>query len=153
MTASRRHVLTRLAPAAAAGGIAAIPLLASSPAALAATGGTITLVSPFRLTDSRINEPGKYDSTARDGLADPALAGHQGAVLNVTVTETEGFGFFRIGNAFVEPPPTSNINWSADGQTLANLALVELDALGGFVVQGGGNGRAHLIIDVIGFIG
>jgi len=113
----------------------------------------LTLVTPFRLQDSRTMEPSKYDTTARDGLADPSLAGHQAVVLNVTVTETEGSGFFRLADAFQDPPATSNINWWGTGQTLANLAIVPLTALGGFVVQGGGNGRAHLIIDVVGHVG
>lgn len=147
MTISRRHPLAVAAPA------AALPLLGSGPASAAVAGGPITFVSPFRLQDSRTMEPDKYDTSARDGLADARLAGHAGALLNVTVTDTEGSGFFRLAGAYADPPTTSSINWWGPGQTLANLAAVELTAAGGFVIQGGGNGRAHLLIDVVALIG
>ena len=78
------------------------------------------------------------------------LEGKRGVVLNVTVTATEGFGFFRIGEDFQDPPTTSNINWYTDGQTLANMAMVSTTS--GIAVQGGGSGLAHLIIDVLGYI-
>lgn len=147
MPITRRHLLAAAAPA------AAVPFLAPAGALAASTGGTITFVTPFRLQDSRTMEPDKYDTSARDGLAHEALAGHAGALLNVTVTETEGSGFFRLAAAFADPPTTSTVNWWGPGQTLANLAAVELGAGGGFVVQGGGNGRAHLIIDVVALVG
>ena len=151
MSISRRHLLARTAPAAVAGAVA-LPLLAAPTTALAAS-GPVTLIAPFRLQDSRINEPDKYDTSVRDSLADPSLAGHAGAVLNVTVTETEGAGFFRFADAFQDPAATSNINWWGAGQTLANLAVVSLTASGGFVIQGGGGGRAHLVIDVLALVG
>ena len=149
---TRRRLLGRIAPATALA--VAVPSLVSSSAALALPGaGALTLITPFRLQDSRTMEPGKYDTSARDSLADPVLAGHLGALLNVTITQTEGAGFFRLGDAFQDPPQTSNINWWGPGQTLANLAVVSLTALGGFTIQGGGTGRAHLIIDVLGYTG
>ncbi len=151
MPHTRRHLLTHLAPATAVGAVA-LPLLASPTTALAAP-GPVSLVAPFRLQDSRTMETDKYDTTARDSLGHPSLAGHQGALLNVTVTETEGAGFFRLADTFQDPPATSNINWWGNGQTLANLAVVTVTALGGFVIQGGGYGRTHLIIDVIGYVG
>lgn len=150
MRSSRRAILTCLAPATVAS-VFALPMLASSRAAAAP--GPVTLTPPFRLLDSRIHEPDKYDSSARDGLAHLSLAGHEGAVLNVTVTETEGAGFFRLAAEFEDPPATSNVNWWGPGQTLANMAMITVTPTGGFVVQGGGSGRAHLIIDVLGYIG
>lgn len=151
MTLTRRRLLARAAPVAAVS--AALPLVGAGPAFAATGTGSITLVTPFRLQDSRTMEPDKYGTSARDSLADGRLAGYAGALLNVTVTDTEGTGFFRLGAAFVDPPPTSNINWWGPGQTLANLAAIQVTSLGGFVVQGGGSGRAHLIIDVVGLIG
>ena len=151
MTLTRRRLLSCAAPVAVTS--AAFPVLGTGAALAATAGGVVTLVTPFRLQDSRTMEPDKYDTSARDSLADARLAGRAGVLLNITVTETEGAGYFRLGAGFVDPPPTSNINWWGAGQTLANMAAVEVTALGGFVVQGGGNGRAHLIIDVMGFIG
>jgi len=75
-----------------------------------------------------------------------------GVILNITITETEGFGFFRIAEGFAEPAPTSSINWYADDQTVANMAIASTPSGTGISVQGGGDGRAHLIIDVLGFI-
>jgi len=144
----RRMMAAAPATALAAGATLA---LGASPAD-AASSGALELITPFRLQDSRVNEPDKYDTTARDGLAVPGLAGKCGVILNVTVTETEGAGFFRIAEEFEDPPTTSNINWYAGGQTLANMAIVSTPAGMGISVQGGGNGRAHLIIDVLGYV-
>jgi hypothetical protein len=112
----------------------------------------VTLIEPFRLQDSRINEPDKYDTTAADNLFVDGLVGHDGVLLNVTVTDTEGAGFFLICREHQTPPRTSSINWWGAGQTLANLAVVRVGGEPGIHVQGGGSGRAHLIIDVLGFI-
>lgn len=143
----------RLIAAAPVSAVAAGAGLAFAPAdASAAAAGALELIIPFRLQDSRINEPDKYDTSARDSLAVDGLAGKSGVILNVTVTETEGAGFFRIGEEFEDPPATSNINWYTDGQTLANMAIVSTPSGTGISVQGGGAGRAHLIIDVVGYI-
>lgn len=143
----------RLIAAAPASGLAlGAGIGLSAPTASAAMSGIVQFVTPFRLADSRIDEPGKYGTGARDSLAVDGPVGYQGVILNVTVTATEGFGFFRIADEFVEPAPTSNVNWYADGQTVANMAIVSTPSSSGIVVQGGGDGLAHLIIDVMGFI-
>ncbi len=148
-TISRR----RLIAAAPASGLAGAALAMGPAPALAATAGTIELVAPFRIQDSRTMEPDKYDTTAQDSIAVPGLAGKNGVILNVTVTETEGSGFFRVAEDFQAVPTTSNINWYAAGQTLANMAMVKITPpKAGINIQGGGSGRAHLIIDVLGFI-
>lgn len=146
----RRELLAKFAPAIAVG--AAAPLALSPLSALAGTGalGALTLIDPTRIQDSRTMEEGKYFWGSRDGLFHEVLSGARAALLNVTVTDTEGAGWLRLGPEFQDPPRTSNINWWADGQTLANLAIVQLTELGGFKVQGGGTGAAHLIIDVLG---
>ena len=51
---------------------------------------------------------------AQDSLAVPGIDGKSGVILNVTVTETEGAGFFRIADEFEAVPTTSNINWYGD---------------------------------------
>ncbi len=148
-TISRRSLIA----AAPASGIAVAAVALAPQSAMAAVPGTVELITPFRLQDSRINEPDKYDTSARDGLAVPGIVGKHGVILNVTVTDTEGWGFFRIGEGFEDEPTTSNINWYTDGQTVANMAIVMITPpSGGIDVQGGGNGRAHLIIDVMGFV-
>ncbi len=140
----------RLIAATSATGLAGAALTAAPTPALAATAGGVELIAPFRLQDSRTMEPDKYSTGARDSLFVDGLAGKSGVILNVTVTATEGFGFFRIADGFQDPPTTSNINWYTDGQNVANMAMVRTTS--GIFVQGGGEGRAHLIIDVLGFI-
>lgn len=144
----------RLIAAAPASGLAAGAVFTLGPsAASAAVSGLVELVDPFRVQDSRVHEPDKYDTSAQDSLAVPGITGKSGVILNVTVTETEGAGFFRIGDGFEAVPTTSNINWYGDGQTLANMAIVMVTPpAAGITVQGGGDGRAHLIIDVLGFV-
>ena len=144
----------RFIAAAPATGLAAGGALALGPnAASAAVSGLIELVTPFRLQDSRVNEPDKYHTAAQDSLAVPGIDGKNGVILNVTVTETEGAGFFRIADDFEAVPTTSNINWYGTDQTVANMAIVSTTApAAGITVQGGGNGRAHLVIDVLGFV-
>lgn len=150
MTTMSRRALIAAAPAT---GLAGAALALHPGTTLAAAGGTVELISPIRLQDSRINEPDKYDTTAQDMLAVPGLSGKNGVIVNVTVTETEGAGFFRVAEDIEAVPTTSNINWYTDGQTVANLAMVKVTPpAAGIAVQGGGDGRAHLIIDVLGFI-
>lgn len=140
----------RLIAATSATGLAGAALAVGPAPAQAATVGVIELITPFRLQDSRTMEPDKYDTGARDSLFVDGLAGKNGVILNVTVTDTEGSGFFRIADAFEDPPTTSNINWYTDGQKVANMAMVKTTS--GIAIQGGGAGRAHLIIDVLGYI-
>ena len=146
---SRRRLIT----ATSATGLAGAALATGPTPALAATAGGLELIAPFRLQDSRTMEPDKYDTTARDSLFVDGLSGKSGVVLNITVVQTEGSGFFRIAEDFQDPPATSNINWYTDGQKVANMAIVKVTPPEtGIVVQGGGNGRAHLILDVLGFV-
>lgn len=151
MTLFTRRRLLATAPAT---GLALGATAALLPAtASAASTGTVRFVDPFRLTDSRIDEPFKYGTGARDSLAVPGPRDYYGVVLNVTVTETEGVGFFRVAEGFEEPAAkTSNVNWYGDGQTIANMAIVSTPGGTGIQVQGGGDGAAHLIIDVLGYI-
>jgi hypothetical protein len=143
-TISRRHLIAA-APAGAACALAPTRALAAV--------GAVELVAPFRLQDSRTMEPDKYDTSAEDTLAVPGLGGKHGVVLNVTVTATEGAGYFRIAEDIEPIPTTSTINWYTDGQTVANMAIVKITPPGGGIaIQGGGSGRAHLIIDVLGFV-
>lgn len=151
MTSISRRALIGAAPATGLAGAALA--LHPSAALAAATSGALELITPVRIQDSRVDEPDKYDTSAADTLLVPGLEGKHGVILNVTVTETEGAGFFRVADDIEPVPTTSNINWYADGQTVANLAIVKITPPNsGIAVQGGGDGRAHLIVDVLGFI-
>ena len=49
-------------------------------------------------------------------------------------------------------PPTSNVNWSTNGQTLANLAFVAIGDETYIEVHAGGPGSTHFIVDLQGYI-
>ena len=146
---TRRTVLRRIVPGAAIGGVlASMPV--GSASAQVPVQGTLALIEPYRLYDSRAVQPAKHASGTAFSLIIPASDENEGTLINLTVTETEGAGFVRLGREEVVPPPTSNINWFATGQTLANLAF--LNVAGGVTVQVGGNGRTHILLDILGFV-
>ena len=151
MPLSRRSFVAAAGSAVGATGL----IVATAPqSALAAMSGTIVLVPSQRILDSRVEEPTKYGSGAVGTIAVPGIDPYHGVIVNLTVTETEGSGFVTLGKAPVHPPTTSNINWSGPGITLANLAIVNTGTnAGGIVIQMEGGGAAHLIIDLVAFIG
>lgn len=142
---------------------AAVPLLAARPAAASATGALTTLLSPVRVFDSR--EPGNFFGrklAAGDIVAVAVSAAYQGddvasaVFVNVTVTQTEGAGYLAIVGEDLSgeqpPPTTSNINWSVANITLANLCLTTVGGENSIAVWCRGQGRAHVIVDVQGYV-
>ena len=76
-----------------------------------------------------------------------------GVMINLTVTQTVGSGFLSVYSAALTTAPTvSSINWSATGQTVANLT-VSACQLAALKVTCGGTGSTHFIIDVLGVYG
>lgn len=79
--------------------------------------------------------------------------GAHAAVLNVTVTQTEGSGWLAV----YPPggyPGTSTINWSGPNQTLANntqtaIGPVQSNRYG--VLLRTGPSRAHVVVDLLGY--
>lgn len=147
------------------GGVAAatVPLLAPRPAAASATGALKTLVSPVRVFDSRA--PGNFFGrklAAGDVVAVAVSGAYQGndvasaVFVNVTVTATEGAGYLAVvgeDSSGEQPAPTtSNINWSTSGVTLANLALTTVGSENSVAIWCRGQGRAHVIVDVQGYV-
>jgi hypothetical protein len=76
--------------------------------------------------------------------------------INITVTDTLGGGYIVVRPS--DPtgekplPPTSNVNWSTNGQTLANLAFVAIGDETYIEVHAGGAGSTHVIVDLQGYI-
>jgi hypothetical protein len=145
-----------------ASGVAALaPMVSFGDQAHAAPLPTIVVLSqPVRVFDSRTALPslggGKLD-------AGNAIAISVGAVpeppliavavyVNVTVTDTEGRGHLVLRpsdlSGLAPPPSTSNVNWTDDGQTVANLAIVKVGGENSLEVRAGGTGRTHFIVDV-----
>jgi hypothetical protein len=154
MKSLTRRTLLGAAPVALAG--AAVVGRAPVAQALDVSGGTLVLVAPFRLFDSRESGTGaKYTVGQDDAVTVPDLSTVHGVVLNVTITDTEGQGFVRVADKVVWPAPTSTINWFAAGQTIANLAIVRtVNAASKITFQLGGStgGKVHIVLDVIGYV-
>jgi hypothetical protein len=91
--------------------------------------------------------------TGQGGTVDNIPATATGVVLNVTVTDTTANGGFLT----IYPTPTSagstptisDLNWS-QGQTVANLTVVELGASGSINIYNA-FGSADVIVDVFGY--
>lgn len=166
---SRRTLIG--AGAAAAVGPIAFDELAPAAQTLPATirtGPVHVLIDPVRIFDSRTTPPSagggrlaggsstgvSFGSAVNDvsgGLQSPAAVW-----INLTVTETQGAGYLvvRPSDATGEKavPPTSNVNWSTNGQTLANLALVAVGFETYVEIRAGGTGSTHLVVDLQGYI-
>ena len=91
-------------------------------------------------------------STTALALTPELPAGAALALLNLTVTDTEGFGFLTLYPSGQTAPGTSSINWYTNGQTLANSATVGVSTAGAVAIRVGGAGgsKAHVIVDLAG---
>jgi hypothetical protein len=157
---SRRRLIT-------AGGTAAVavPLSLSTRASAATPSGQLkVLTQPVRVFDSR--QPGSVLGGAKFEAGDIVAVTVSGAYedddlatavfANVTITQTEGAGYLTVRgedlSGTLPPPTTSNINWSTNGQTLANLALSTVGGENAIEVHCRGFGRTHVIVDVQGYV-
>jgi hypothetical protein len=122
---------------------------------------TVFLPVPARAYDSRLAagklQPGETRiiplATGKDtsGALLPAVpAGATAAIVNLTITNTEGAGFVKMYSAAIPEPATSSINWSESDQNLAVSTPVAVDATANVKVTGGVN-PTNFVIDVIGF--
>ena len=157
---SRRRVIT-------AGGAAAVavPLTLSTRASAAAPAGQLkALFQPVRVFDSR--EAGSVLGGRKfrpgDVVAVTVSAAYQGddvasvVFANITIAETEGAGHLSVrgqdSSGDLPAPTTSNINWSTNGQTLANLAVSTVGSENAIEVHCAGVGRTHVIVDIQGYV-
>lgn len=157
-----------------AGGVAALaPIVLDGSIAYAApanlqTGPVYVLVDPVRVFDSRTEPPASGGGRLAGGNSVGVAFGFPVAAvsggthspsavyINITVTDTVGSGYIvvRPSDATGEKPlpPTSNVNWSTNGQTLANLAFVAIGDETYIEVHAGGAGSTHFIVDLQGYI-
>jgi hypothetical protein len=166
---SRRHLIA--GGAGAAGAAAMLPAggrLAASSHLPPLTGELVILRQPIRIFDSR--DPASF--FARKFVDGDEVAINVGAAAggefvtavfaNVTVTQTEGAGFLTVRPEFLgddseddSPPPvtTSNINWTSDDISLANMTLSPTGGENSIEVICTGVGAAtHVIVDVQGYV-
>jgi hypothetical protein len=122
--------------------------------------GTNLLDSPQRAYDSRTTggklSSGEWRKIPIVGVIAAVPAEAVGIVGNLTVTETEGFGFVSASPSNATHPSTSNVNWTTSGVTLANALTVKLDSGGAFYVYAEASGASgavtHVLVDVAGYI-
>ncbi|HEX4984392.1 MAG TPA: hypothetical protein VFV63_21995 [Ilumatobacteraceae bacterium] len=130
------------------------------------TAGALTLLlEPVRVYDSR---PGATPDLPNDGRiatgdvrtidllasgAEGFIENIDGVMMNLTVTDTLGFGFLTVFSADIAATPNvSSINWFDNGMSVANHVVSAVD-LAQLKVACGGGGSTHFIIDVIGVYG
>jgi hypothetical protein len=126
------------------------------------------LDTPLRAYDSRDNNGAKIAAgetrtislaTGKTGAGVSQIAvppGATGAIVTLTVTDTEGpggtGGFLKMYSAILATAPaTSNINWAGNGQNVAVSTQVAVDSAGAVKVLAGAN-ATHFVIDVVGFL-
>ena len=165
------HSLSRRKLIGTGGAIALAPFVLERSSVYAApdtirTGSLYVLIDPVRVFDSRTAPSGSGGGRLSSGnsvgvpFGLPVLAVHEdvpsAVYINITVTETLGAGYIvvRPSDATGDKPlpPTSNVNWSTSGQTLANLALVAIGDETYIEVHAGGTGSTHFIVDLQGYI-
>jgi hypothetical protein len=74
----------------------------------------------------------------------------RGAVVNITATDTAGFGYLSAYQDGIAWPGNSTVNYTAAGQTVANSAVVTMTA--GKIKVRCGEAATHVIVDVVGSI-
>jgi hypothetical protein len=106
----------------------------------------ITRIIDTRRTNTPLPAGGALDINVGTGSSIPNSA--SAAVLNVTVTETFGAGFFTVYPQGGTLPTVSNLNAGSAGATVANQVIVRLNAglITVFSQRGG-----HVIVDVSGY--
>lgn len=114
--------------------------------------GAFSSLSPYRFLDTRNSVP-----VRGDGEVSFTVAGMHGVplnaaavVFNLTVTETESFGFVAAYPGSEVRPAASSLNYIT-GQTTSNLVSVPLGAGGTVTLFNRSAGKAQLIADVAGY--
>ena len=158
------RLFSRRAMVAAGGAAALAPVAFTSVARAAPPGGPlVTLLTPIRLYDSRVDTVplgGAKLATGNTVTVTVTVPDESrfllAAFLNITITETEGAGFLRVtgtdSSGERPTPATSNINWSRNHQTLANLALTSVGSEFGVDIFAAGDGRTHVVVDLQGYV-
>lgn len=132
-----------------------------------ATAGSLHVLEPTRVYDSRWATGGGgvlatglnrgIDVSAGRNLSTgvvemPGLVPPKATALQytITITGTSGSGFVAVTSIGAVGFKASSINWSENGQTMANSTLGKLTSPE-LRLWAGGNGSTHVIIDVLGY--
>jgi starvation-inducible outer membrane lipoprotein len=102
-----------------------------------------------RLLDTRQPGPGRPPVPA-DGRVRFSGEPNGLAVVSIVATESRAPGYLQALPCAAAPGAYSNVNVDRAGQTIANLAIVQLDAQGESCVYT--NAGAHVIVDLQGYL-
>ena len=119
------------------------------------TGGSgYTPLAPARVLDTRASggalAPGASRTLAVAGNGGVPASSATGVAVNVTVTQGQKQGYLLLYKTGTTPPATSNLDFNPN-QTIANLAIVDLDSGGQFTIVNHSSGTVHVLIDVQGY--
>ena len=121
-------------------------------AGTATAAGTFQHMAPARFLDTRPGSP-----VAPDGSVSFQVAGINGiptdaaaVVFNLTVTQSQSFGYITAYASGTRRPGSSNVNFDA-GQTIPNSVTLPIGADGKVTLVGRSSGTAELIVDVSGY--
>lgn len=117
------------------------------------TQGFVPLDPPTRPLDTRQPGQGPKLQPAQPRILDLGIpAGARGAVINLTITETEtDFGFVSVYRADIPFPGNSSINWSSPNQTSANAVITAVDEQGRIALRAG-EAATSVVVDVLGIL-
>jgi hypothetical protein len=126
-------------------------------------GAEYTPLNPGRLLDTRADRPTVDGVDAGEGkpaigeVIELQIGGRHGvdgdasaAVLNVTATEVDGAGYFKVYPCGDEPN-ASSVNFAAPMQTRANAVIAKLSATGTVCIVAKPV-SGHMVVDVSGFV-
>lgn len=129
----------------------------------ATAGSLYLLATPARIYDSRpgtnpptgikqrLNDKQQRVLTSNPGASPNVPAGAVAVVLNVTVTGTNPGGFLALFKNGIPYPNTSTVSWSASNTTIANGAVVAVDASAQFKAYMEGVGGTDFLVDLVGY--
>jgi hypothetical protein len=130
--------------------------------------GSFYAVTPARVYDSRvgtyspngvlsggqnrtISVANSYNVSGTLVTSNFIPAGATAVFANVTVVDTVGAGYLVINPGGTTAVAASTINWSANGQVLANGISLTLNASREITVVNGSGGSTQFIIDITGY--
>lgn len=130
--------------------------------------GSFYAVTPSRVYDSRVGSyspngvlgsgqnrtlsvANSYNTAGALVTTNFVPAGATSVFANVTVVETTGSGWLAINPGGIIAISASTINWSSNGQTLANGIALTLNDSREITVVNGSPGSTHFIIDITGY--
>jgi hypothetical protein len=126
-----------------------------------AAGALVVLPATKRIYDSRAGTSpttvqkgifGNHEERAIDAtLGTGVPAGATAVLLNATATNTNPGGFFAFFKNGIPWPQNSSLSWGLPGSTIANVAVVAVDAAAKFKARCEGAGGADLVVDCVGF--